>query len=386
MSLKIIIQDDISLANLITIYRNGGRVLKTPHIGNIYPNNLAIALLGIPILFYDRTVGKKDISFHPHKVIFTGKSEVIGDPNKLTTHSVVINSAKNLPIPVILGSRLTDLHFSSFLKAIPSALCFTYTEYIQKNKEKVLQILEAVTNLRPALWNRVVDKEGITSQVNAKNWSDIITCGIYGVTNMESGWIIPNPISILFHCTIDIFETNVNDSYLLSGPDMFRYIDGYQEKLNEIYDHLRISLDWNLPEVINCHIVPVLNMRFIVENKNKNALDDLVSLYLEFISIESLLKQVATRTKEDLGNLIYEKNEIKQKILYCISKNFSIFSKTVFYNIEEQNCFSQYDLLKSDGLYIHPWAIDSKLSDVSKAFSFLSRLYFLIKEQLQEEI
>lgn len=72
MSFNILIHDDISLDELIKINESGGRVLKTPHIGNIYPNNLAIISLGIPTLLYDRTIGTKDENFHPYKLRLTG--------------------------------------------------------------------------------------------------------------------------------------------------------------------------------------------------------------------------------------------------------------------------------------------------------------------------
>ena len=77
MPFKISIHDDISIADLLVINKRGGVVLKTPHVGNIYPNNLAIASLGIPMLFYDRTLGNKDFNFHPNKIIVGGKSEIL---------------------------------------------------------------------------------------------------------------------------------------------------------------------------------------------------------------------------------------------------------------------------------------------------------------------
>ncbi|OIQ01544.1 MAG: hypothetical protein AUK58_04570 [Candidatus Moranbacteria bacterium CG2_30_41_165] len=388
MSFKISIHDDISIADLVDINKRGGVVLKTPHVGNIYPNNLAMAFLGIPMLFYDRTLGKKDFNFHPHKLIVDGKSEILADPNILTSHSVITHISKGFPYPHAVGTKLVDFHMSVLKRSLPQAHCFTYTEYVQKNKHEVLQILEAVTNLHPNLWTRIVYKTGITTKATARKWGDIVKLGIYGVTNLESGWIIPNPVSILFHGTIDTSKTNVNDAYLLSGPDMYRYINGYQEELNEIYDYLKRVLDWNLPEVMNCHIIPVVYMRFIVENYNKDALDELVVAYLKFISKEDLVRVVAKERLDnnDFKKLISEKSEAKQKILNCISENFTSFSKTVFYDIEDANCFTQYDLLKGGGLYIHPWAIDNKLNDVSKAFIFLRKCYSLVRDQLQEEI
>ncbi|PSO44287.1 MAG: hypothetical protein BRC22_02740, partial [Parcubacteria group bacterium QH_9_35_7] len=63
---------DINLKALAQINRGGGSVVKTPHVGNWYPNNLAVAQTGIHMLAYDRNIGRKDSNFHPHKVIKDG--------------------------------------------------------------------------------------------------------------------------------------------------------------------------------------------------------------------------------------------------------------------------------------------------------------------------
>jgi hypothetical protein len=388
MSFKVSIHDDLSIKDLIDIYNKGGVVLKTPHVGNIYPNNLAIASLGIPMLFYDRTLGVKDINFHPDKIIVGGRSALIADSDILTTHSIV----KNLPDLVLknveVGMKLVDLHMDAFKCALPQAHCFTYTEYIQNSKDRILQILEKITEFHPYLWSRSVDENGRTLKSQAKNWDDIVKLGVYGLTNMKSGWIIPNPVSILFHGTVDIMKAKVEDVYLLSGPDMYRYIDGYQTELNEAYDHLKKTLKWDLPEIVRCHIIPVISMRFIVEFDYKDALDTLMSAYAKYSAVDDairiLLKDGTQNTNID--EYISEKNKAREQIYSCIKSQFEAFKTTMFYDVEEANSFTQYDLITSKGLYVHQWAITSKLSEVSKAYSFLLRCYLFVRDRMQEEM
>ena len=169
---------------------------------------------------------------------------------------------------------------------------------------------------------------------------------------------------------------------------MYRYIDGYQEELNEIYDYLKKVLNWDLPETMNCHIIPVINMRFIVEIDYKNTLDKLMATYSKFISLENSIRNSIQNIVSNncLDENIKEKEKAKKEITSCLSEGLSFFHQTVFYDIKEENCFTQYDLIKSNGLYIHPWAIDNKLSEVSKAFRFLKKSYSLIRDQSQEEI
>jgi len=245
MSFAISIHDDVSLKDLIDICKSGGAVLKTPHVGNIYPNNLAIALLGLPMLFYDRTLGRKDINFHPDKLILNGTSVQISNPDILTTHSLIEHVPKYSKEEVRAGERVVDFHMNALKRALPQAHCFTYTEYLSKNKERILQLLEKATNLKPHLWGRIVDGDGRVHRKTAKNWNDILELGVLGLTNDRAGWIIPNPISVLFHGTIDIMGSNQEDTFLLSGPDMYRYISGYQKDLSDIYNELRKNPIWN---------------------------------------------------------------------------------------------------------------------------------------------
>lgn len=360
MSLNISIHDDISIAELLKIHEEHGVVLKTPHVGNIYPNNLAIASLGIPTLFYDRTLGRKDLNFHPHQLIVDAHAEVIADPDILTTHSVVNRVPNNMLSAPPIGLNLVDFHMSAVKNALPDANCFTYTDYIQRNAEGALEVLEIATDQNAHLWTRQVDEKGGVTRIKAKDWKDIINTGIYGLTNSKSGWLIPNPISILFHNTIDIARNAVEDVYLLSGPEMYKYISGYQEELSAIYERVKMRSSLKLPETVICHVIPVIDMRFLVEKAYKDALDELIDSYLGEIGMK--------------------------ESLICLEKNIHAFQKTIFYNIEVARCFTQHDLLKSNGLYIHPWALNTKLCDVSIAFRLLKRYYMSAMDQLQEEL
>lgn len=136
MSFHILIHDDISIAQLIEIDKNGGRVLKTPHIGNIYPNNLALISLGIPTLLYDRTIGIKDKCFHPHKIVYNGIAEQIADPDIFSTHSRVKYQPKNFVLREnFVGRKISDLHLDILRQALPRGNFFTYTQYLKDNKK-----------------------------------------------------------------------------------------------------------------------------------------------------------------------------------------------------------------------------------------------------------
>jgi hypothetical protein len=383
MSFNILIHDDISLDELIKISESGGRVLKTPHIGNIYPNNLAIISLGIPTLLYDRTIGSKDENFYPHKIIFSGQNEEISDPDILSTHSKIklqpegINLKRN-----IIGENIVNFHLETLKETIPDGNYFTYSNYIEENKDLVSIITKEIAKTFPEIWHRFVDVNGFVHKKQNPTTDEIISKGIFGIDNQKEGWLIPNPVNILLHGTIDVIKFNTNDIYLLSGPDMYLYMKDYEAVLGSMYSYIKSSLDLELPESINCHIIPAMKMRFITTQNNKDILDELVKLYEHYKSVDNAINDLFKGLEEQISieSLIEEKDKIKFKIIKHLEKNYDVLKKTMFYDIGNSDCFTQYDLLNSSKLYIHPWGIENKLNEVSSAFMFLNRCFKTIKK------
>lgn len=383
MSFKILIHDDISLASLIEINKNEGRVLKTPHIGNIYPNNLAFIALGFPTLLYDRTIGSKDKSFYPHKIIYNGIAEQIADPSILSTHNKLNSQSKNFVLENdFSGKKITDMHLSVLRQALPQGNFFTYTHYLKDNAEIVSKIVKAIVQNFPKIWYRFVNENGVIQKVVNPTPEQILSKGIMGIDHDFSGFLIPNPVNILLHGTADVLKSNIKDIYLLSGPDMYVYMKDYEEVLNNMYNCIKNSLNLNLPSSVNCHIIPVMKMRFIVTKDDKGILDELMILYDDYMSADTATRNLLDHSSEHalIQSEIDKKNITKAKIITHMQKNHFALERTMFYDVSKSNCFTQYDLVMSNGLYIHPWAIVNKLSDVSSAFTFLDRCFRTIKD------
>lgn len=383
MSFHILIHDDISIAQLIEIDKNGGRVLKTPHIGNIYPNNLALISLGIPTLLYDRTIGAKDKSFHPHKIVYNGIAEQVANPDILSTHSKLEFQPKNfIPKKDFFGKKIVDLHLDILRQALPRGNFFTYTQYLEDNKNLVSKIIKVIAKNFPQIWYRFVNEDGTIEKVENLTSEQILAKGIFGIDDDSRGFIIPNPVNILLHGTVDIMKFQTRDIYLLSGPDMYVYMKDYETVLDNMYSYIKNTLDLDLPNNINCHIIPAMKMRFIVTKDDKEILDELVKLYEDYMAANTTTRDLFNGSKERSGikSQIEEKDKIKTTIIAYMDRNYSTLKKTMFYDVSKSNCFTQYDLSVSSGLYIHPWAIENKLSDVTSAFLFLDRCFKTIKK------
>ena len=58
--------DSLSLNDLVALRAQGFSVLKSPHVGNQHPSNLACAALQLPLEMVTFTSPSKDVNFHPH--------------------------------------------------------------------------------------------------------------------------------------------------------------------------------------------------------------------------------------------------------------------------------------------------------------------------------
>ena len=113
------LRTDFSLQQLVDLHRAGQPVVKTPHVGNAYPNNLACASVGLPMLFVDHTVSGKDRNFHPQCVIVNGQSEVIADHGQLLTHATVAKSATIVDARLFpVGAKVADCHMEAINQAV----------------------------------------------------------------------------------------------------------------------------------------------------------------------------------------------------------------------------------------------------------------------------
>ena len=366
MSFSVIPRYDLSLKDLAALHRAGHSVTKSPHVGNWYPNNLAVASLGIPMNVYDRTIGAKDKNFHPHKLIVDGRGEEMANPALLTTHARVIHAPSWFPERFPVGSRVLDGHMQAIRDAVPDANCVVYTDYLRQHMDKVLAILEVATALFSSLWCRFVNPDGTVHKRACDGWSHITrTGGIYGLTNDESGWLIPNELNVLLDGVLEAALYNERVIYHLSGPDMIGYIGDYAVQLNTAHYELEHHLDW-VPKSMELHVVPVAAMRFAVPETRRQALDafmdQLLAIYGwrtargEHIPPDSHgnRKIAALETPEAKTEHRRMKSRLRELAAAC---------PEVWYDIKNGSFVSQYDLLAAGTrIYVNPWAVEAPIA------------------------
>ncbi len=374
MPFSVIARTDLSLHNLHAMYRSGGSVMKTPHVGNIYPCNLGVAQVGIPMVFYDRTFGSRDRNFHPHGVIRGGKFEVLSEDHLLTTHATSQQMSSLAPEWFSVGASMKHGHMRALRAAIPDMEGDLYTDILLKQANDLLPMLEIAFRAMPSLWERAVSEDGIVESVSFDTWDTLLKTGIFGVTHPNAGVLIPNTLNILLLTILDAKEKGIVEAYHLSGPDMITYINRLEKDLHFLYDTIRLALsDWRLPETLSLHIVPVADMRFAVVKTRQNALDTLVDAYLAYTNNnrlhgERMRSASATDQARVKSEVVLLRRAEREHLIRAVHE-----CPDVLYSIYDRNAPSQYDVLDAGGLYVHPWAIHAQMSELMAAMRQFER-------------
>jgi len=376
MTFRITERTDLSLADLVNLYKRGSCVIKTPHVGNAYPNNLAVAHLGLPLLLVDHTIGIKDKNFHPHMLIARGASQPVADPQKLTANSKITNVPNLFAERFKFGASLSKAHTQSLRDACPNSLIETSSEHTRRLANEMLPYLEVLTKYLPGSWNRLVSAGGeVIKRFAHRPWSEIQNAGVLGLSDNSAGWIIPNAWNILADGVFGYLHSGCATIYTLSGPDMIRYYPKLLKDIQHGYEALRTQLWTHLPEDLELVMVPVADMRFVTTQSRASKLDALVESYLRLDSFKRLSGQRIAQAPSDkrsafINELATERNAFRLALIDAIRD-----CPEIFYRIEDASYLSQYDLLLGEHLYVHPWAIEAPLKDIMNAMRILEQFH-----------
>lgn len=374
MPLKIVPKMDISLADLANASRAGDYVLKTPHVGNMYANNLAVASLRIPIVLVDQTVGGRDRNFHPHRVIVGGRSEEIADPTRLTSRVRISVPSARVPGRFIPGASLLDAHVASLREAFPRTSIQTTSERMRAHHDVMLPLVETLSKRSSDAWKRFVASDGSVQERSAPSWSAVEMMGVLGLTSGDAGWLVPNAWHILSDAIIGAKLTGRAHVYSLSGPDMIRYAPALEHELSLAYDVLRMrTMPW-LPETFELLMVPVADMRLVTTVARASALEAVVDAYLRLLALKrSNGTRMSGLTGPDkramIGRIEAERGACFEEIATALDG-----CPEVFYELADANWLTQYDLLAGETLFVHPWGVESPLADVEAAMRLFTRL------------
>lgn len=373
MPVDLQITTDLSLLELQRLHQSGYAVTKTPHVGNWRLDTLACATLGIPHKVVDANKGALDHNFHPDSVIVGGRKIVVGHPDRLMSHAVVLKEPEVFQDRFRPGASLREIHMRALCDAVPQTVATPWSQHLSEIADDAIAVMEVITEVDTRVWSRRVYEDGYTVSDTCRGWVVVEAYGVFGVTNSKKGWISPNIVNIVLDMIVDAKRSGSSVVYHLSGPDMYRYLGKMMPDVHKLYDRCRAKLGWNLPEVLTFKVVPAADMRFAVPESHRSALDRLIDVWLglsEFEDSVGVLIKSAADKKAEIVRVREERTAIEHKLEQAVKD-----CQLPFFEMERGDYTTQYDLLASgESLYVHPWGIETPIADISQAFRKMNAL------------
>ncbi len=340
---------DLTASDLVRLKQTGNSVIKVPHIGNFSPTNLVCLGLRIKTVCYDRNIGCMDKNYHPHGIIARSKFEQVASHDSLMTHATVTHEVNGSRQHFPIGAHVADCHLNVLRRVNPSGDVILYTDYLARHKEFVLHLLALFSQVQleqGLSWCSYVNPEGAVYERQCVSWQELRE-GIYGLTNLKEGWLIPKLFTILLCACIETFITQRKEVYFLSGGEMMKYIDDLIEPLDKVYSS---AAEQNgLLSEIDFNLVGVGGLRFAVPLPKRPELDHLVSIYQQKLRLP---KGDETRDHRRIGH------ELLSAVRKC---------PLIFFEGAKGKFFSQYDILGGEEMYAHPWMLDTPFSTLKGA-------------------
>lgn len=371
--IKFKIRDDLSLAELRRMYERGVPMMRSAHVGNVYPSNLAVGAAGIPLNLYDRTVGYKDENYHPHQCIMDGRADGVAPADIMTSHAQVTHSCARAQDRFKQGVSVVDVHVGAMRELFPNTSIEVYSEWLFRHRELIMEMVGHLAVQFPQVWTHRVTKEGKRARLtDALPWRAIQNEGLYGVTNTKSGVLVPNRLNALFDCVIEALVYNTQDVYHLSGPDMYKYLRGIWRDVEKMYESLFAHMP-HLPQRIMFHIVPVAQMRLVTTMDRRANLDAVVEAWCAMhANNRHFGAQIKKAVNGSRPELIARAREAKTQDEARLSEAIAR-TPEIFYEINKADFISQYDAL-ARGLYVHPWMLEQSTGQIDAMIKALERL------------
>lgn len=365
--LEILPEDSLSIDGLVSLRERGYSVLRSAHVGNLSPYNMALAAAGIPILSVDHTVTGIDKNYRPELVVTQKESTAIAPLGKLACRARV----SGLPAGIdAYGNRAPQyadqLHLEAARGAIASADVFTNTEYMRRNEATAGEVVRRVMAESPELFERVVLADGSTvKRIGAVSLG--LTRQVLQLSDdpraEREAILMPNALTILTNFIIESLESERSVQYHLSGPDMVRYIDRLRPEMEGLYARLKqtASFGRKLPDTLTVRLVPTVSARFATTSERAERLDALVETLLaaqtELEAIDARKRAFfSSGTPPDKGDkacFVAETNAQRASAEAEVADKL-VRIPEVLADPGGNGCVTQYDVMSEGGLYVSP--------------------------------
>lgn len=278
-SLQIIDRQDLSIAELTDAMKQGKSVIRTPHVGNLSPYNLALAAEGIPLLLVDQNVGGYDTTYYPEAVVTRAGKLALADLHTVSARTVVEQGE--------VTCYLDEYHIAALQRAVPGADAYTNTEYQRRNEAVVGEITLLAAHQMPELFKRVVRADGTTERSGRES----VGLTLAGKTLQlgddpraeQRAALIPNEVNIVANFVVESLLTEQDEQFHISGPAMAVYLRDAKmaDPIQRLYALIKNNASFKdqLPPVLTVMVVDATDARFATTEDQAEQLDALVAAY-----------------------------------------------------------------------------------------------------------
>ena len=260
--LNLSVNQDISLSDLQVAMTDGISVVRTPHVGNLSPYNMALAVEGIPLQVVDSNLTNYDSTYYPESVISAAGRVLVAEGQRISSRVQADDGS---------GRYLDELHLEAAREVAPDTTIGTWTEYIRGREQVAGEIVTIAAREMPELFVREVQPDGSTRRVNdaaSKAVNGRIMPLLDDPRGQESAPLAPNSVNIMIGFVGEALRTGRDVQYHLSGPAMADYAmkEPVNSELKRLYALVkqRASFADQLPDALSVTITDTTDFRFAV--------------------------------------------------------------------------------------------------------------------------
>lgn len=359
---------EMSLQDIKSAADSGVSVMRSAHIGNHRPYNLAIASLGIPMLLVDHTVVAQfpeeqgDRNYLPGSIVTREKITplVVSGIGSLSLQTTVVSPENDEVV------FLDELHTQALRTTFPHTPIVTNCEYV-RSEEAISQAVASVALAEfPELFTRVIERDG-TIRKSAVGTNFAHLSDSYGILQLnddphvERGVLLPNEVDIVLNFIIEALRSSRDTQIHLSGPDMKIYTERpkLQQLLSTLYNAVRDSVDFGskLPDILTVKLIPADEARFTTTAQQAEQLHQLSQILCDEAALRAEAQQFF---RSDAARSPAQKQAyLAKKDLLTTSTNDLLRDLTpslepFLLGPREAPFTSQYDVAAGDPLFVMP--------------------------------
>lgn len=350
---------DISIAQLQEHMRDGFSVVRSPHIGNMAPYNLALAEAGVKLLLVDHMIVTGDKTYRPNVQIAAGK------PSAVTTQrdTVVFRTPSSQE-----GVFVDELHMQSLASAVPGVDMVSNSDYLRQNESISRAVLQVAVQEMPELFDRVILSDG-TTRADASRARQLAMAGT--VAQLEDdiraeteAAKAPNVADIVTGFVVEAVETQRDVQYHISGPAMVNYCaEGMaaRAEIEKLYNLVATQtyLKGQLPGQLTVVLTKATDAQFLLPSDRVTAIEAL-ERYQTYVAVDAEAKQRrntafsngVSPASEEGQLVIAEARDMRAAAIELLGPSIAELREIVLGSADNPTgLVTQYDVLAAGGLY-----------------------------------